>query len=71
MEVLQMDFIIAIGGLITGIGLIINVFNTRIKYGWFTYYQSKSRPLNYVSLLLIIIGLIIIIGKAYLNGQLN
>lgn len=65
MEVLQMDFIIAIGG------LIINVFNTRIKYGWFTHYQSKSRPLNYVSLLLIIIGLIIIIGKAYLNGQLN
>lgn len=63
-----MDFIIAIGGLITGIGLIINVF---IKYGWFTHYQSKSRPLNYVSLLLIIIGLIIIIGKAYLNGQLN
>ena len=55
-----MDFIIAIGGLITGIGLIINVFNTRIKYGWFTHYQSKSRPLNYVSLLLIIIGLIII-----------
>ncbi|XKL31606.1 hypothetical protein P4B09_13040 [Lactiplantibacillus plantarum] len=51
-----MDFIIAIGGLITGIGLIINVFNTRIKYGWFTHYQSKSRPLNYVSLLLIIIG---------------
>lgn len=47
-----MDFIIAIGGLITGIGLIINVFNTRIKYGWFTHYQSKSRPLNYVSLLL-------------------
>ena len=43
-----MDFIIAIGGLITGIGLIINVFNTRIKYGWFTHYQSKSRPLNYV-----------------------
>lgn len=66
-----MDFIIAIGGLITGIGLIINVFNTRIKYGWFTHYHSKSRPLNYVSLLLIIIGLIIIIGKAYLNGQLN
>ncbi|GFE99975.1 hypothetical protein [Lactiplantibacillus plantarum] len=66
-----MDFIIAIGGLVTGIGLIINVFNTRIKYGWCTHYQSKSRPLNYVSLLLIIIGLIIIIGKAYLNGQLN
>ena len=66
-----MDLMIAIGGLITGIGIIINVANTRIKYGWFTHYQSKNRSLNYVSLLLIAIGLIIIIGKAYLNGQLN
>lgn len=63
-----MDFIIVIGGFIIGIGFIINVFNIWIKYGWFIYYQSKSCLFNYVSLLLIIIGLIIIIGKVYLNG---
>ncbi|MDV0429814.1 hypothetical protein RXV91_02815 [Lactiplantibacillus sp. DA1] len=66
-----MDLMIVIGSIITGIGIIINVANTRVKYGWFTHYQSKSRPLNYVSLLLIVIGLVIIIGKSYLNGQLN
>ncbi|AVW10337.1 hypothetical protein [Lactiplantibacillus paraplantarum] len=66
-----MDLIIVIGSIIAGIGIIINVANTRVKYGWFTHYQSRSRPLNYVSLLLIIIGLIIVISKAYLNGQLN
>lgn len=66
-----MDIVILIGIIITGIGFVINVANTRVKYGWFTHYQSRNRPLNYISFLLIVIGLAIIIGKAYLNGQLN
>lgn len=66
-----MDIIILIGSIISGIGVIISAFNTKIRYGFFTHYESKNKGLSWISFILIIIGLGIIILKAYLNGQLS
>lgn len=66
-----MDYIILFGAILFGIGLVISILNTRGSYGFFTRYRSKNRSWQIISIILIIIGLLIIIGKAYLNGQLS
>lgn len=66
-----MDFIILFGAILFGIGLVISILNTRVSYGFFKRYRSKNRTWQIISIILIIIGLLIIIGKAYLNGQLS
>lgn len=66
-----MDFIILFGAILFGIGLVISILNTHVSYGFFTRYRSKNRSWQIISIILIIIGLLIIIGKAYLNGQLS
>lgn len=68
---ITMDIIILIGSIIFGIGILIYVLNTKVRYGFFTHYQSRNKGLAWISALLIIIGLGIIIVKAYLNGQLG
>lgn len=51
--------------------VMISAFNTKIRYGFFTHYDSRSKGLGWLAILLIIIGLGIVLLKAYLNGQLG
>ena len=66
-----MDPIILIGCILFGISILIFMINTRVNYGFFTRYRSRSKGWLVISTLLLIIGLAIIALKAYLNGQLN
>lgn len=66
-----MDIVILIGAVIFGIGLLITALNTKIRYGWFTHYENRNNGLSWIGILLIILGLGIILLKAYLNGQFN
>ena len=67
-----MDIIILIGVFIFMLGILITVFNTKIRYGFiFTHYEYRNRSMYWLSVILIILGLIIITIKAYLNGQFN
>ncbi|WP_288530721.1 hypothetical protein [uncultured Secundilactobacillus sp.] len=66
-----MDTVIIIGVIIFAIGVLIAIGNSRISYGFFTHYGVANQGLAWISVLLIVIGLAIVIGKAYLNGQIG
>ena len=71
-EILNGDPVILLGSVLFGISMIIFMLNTRVRYGLlFRRYESRNKGWLVVSTLLLIIGLAIIILKAYMNGQLG
>ncbi len=71
-EILNGDSVILLGSVLFGISMIIFMLNTRVRYGFvLRRYESRSTGWLFISILLLIIGLGIIIIKAYLNGQLG
>ena len=67
-----MDYVILIGCIIEAIGLILLMMTTRFVWGWnWGYpYRTTNKPLAIIGWLLIIIGVVIVLVKAKLNGQL-
>lgn len=69
-----MDYVILIGSIIAAIGLILLMMTTRFVWGgwnWGGYpYRTTNKPLAIIGWLLIIIGVVIVLVKAKLNGQL-
>lgn len=60
-----MDNIKLIGVLIFGIGLIIDIFNTRWKWPFWKYeLESKNKKLSKLSTIFIIIGFIIVLIRS-------
>lgn len=64
-----MDIIIVIGAVIFGIGVLTLAFNTKIRYGLVTRYTRRNKGVGWLGILLMLIGLVIILLKIYLNGQ--
>lgn len=64
-----MDNIILIGSVIFAIGVIINILNA--KWSWKTgeYTRVKNRKVALIGWLFLLIGILIIVLKAYANGQ--
>ena len=67
-----MDYVILIGSIIAAIGLILLMMTTIFVWGWnWGYpYRTTNKPLAIIGWLLIIIGVVIVLVKAKLNGQL-
>lgn len=66
-----MDYVILIGSIIAAIGLILLMMTTRFVWGnWGYPYRTTNKPLAIIGWLLIIIGVVIVLVKAKLNGQL-
>lgn len=67
-----MDYVILIGSIIAAIGLILLMMTTRFVWVWnWGYpYRTTNKPLAIIGWLLIIIGVVIVLVKAKLNGQL-
>ena len=71
-EILDGDPVILLGSLLFGISMLIFMLNTRVRYGFvLRRYESRSTGWLFISIFLLIIGLGMIIIKAYLNGQLS
>lgn len=71
-EILNGDPVILLGSVLFGISMIIFMLNTRVRYGFvLRRYESRNVEWLFISTLLLIIGLGMIIIKAYLNGQLS
>ncbi len=67
-----MDYVILVGSIIAAIGLILLIITTRFVLGgnWGYPYRTTNKPLTIIGWILIIIGLVIVLVKAKLNGQL-
>ncbi|EHP0974530.1 hypothetical protein KNZ58_002601 [Enterococcus faecalis] len=67
-----MDYVILIGSIIAAIGLILLMMTTRFvwRWNWGYPYRTTNKPLAIIGWLLIIIGVVIVLVKAKLNGQL-
>lgn len=66
-----MDYVILVGSIIAAIGLILLMMTTRFVGGdWGYPYRTTNKPLATIGWLLVIIGIVIILVKAKLNGQL-
>ncbi|KRL85576.1 hypothetical protein FC50_GL001749 [Lacticaseibacillus pantheris DSM 15945 = JCM 12539 = NBRC 106106] len=63
--------LIAIGGGIFLVGMIIVALNTRMRYGFFTHYESHIPGLTVVGVIMVIVGLAMAIITAWANGQLG
>lgn len=71
-EILNGDPVNLLGSVLFGISMIIFMLNTRVRYGFvLRRYESRNVGWLFISTLLLIIGLGMIIIKAYLNGQLS
>jgi hypothetical protein len=71
-EILNGDPVILLGSVLFGISMIIFMLNTRVRHGFvLRRYESRNVGWLFISTLLLIIGLGMIIIKAYLNGQLS
>ncbi len=66
-----MDTLILVGALIVGLGLLIQIITAKWSWRLGGYYTSNNKPLSLFGWLLIIIGIIIIVLKAKMNGQLG
>lgn len=56
---------------VAGIGVLLLAFTTKWQGGWGYPYRTTNKPLARLGWLLLLIGLAILIGMAYLNGQLG
>lgn len=66
-----MDIIILVGSVIALLGLMLMVVNSKWDKKRAGYYKTKNKSISRVSIILIIMGLAIVIFRAYLNGQLG
>lgn len=66
-----MDFVILLGIIITVLGAIVMMLTPREPMWGYSVYRSKNPAMSALAVFLIILGLAIIIVKAWLNGQLG
>ncbi|CAH0418101.1 hypothetical protein [Periweissella ghanensis] len=65
-----MDFIILLGIIIIVLGVLVMMVTPRERT-WGSVYRSKNPAMAATAVILIIIGLVIVILKAWLNGQVS
>ncbi|SCZ13321.1 hypothetical protein SAMN05720606_1292 [Paenibacillus polysaccharolyticus] len=68
-----MDYIILAGIVVAAIGLLLLIVTTKYTGGpnWGYPYRTTNKALSALGWLFLIIGLVIIVFKAKLNGQLD
>jgi hypothetical protein len=67
----MMQRLMMIGIGMTMIGIVISILTTRWQNGWFFQYRSTNKFLSVLSVIFIMIGMILMIMVAYVNGQLG